>query len=305
MPYSPRQFAYRIMSRIHRVRDLTKRGWLYLLGQQMPSLEVYYDESNNRLVYYGKKASPEFWDNHWNVDNFKSVVEASKNDKFILDNTRRYLKKGRILEGGCGVGSNVYCLHYNGYSAFGVDFAKNTVANINKYFPELNVAAGDVRNLEQFENESFEGYWSLGVIEHFYEGYEDILIEMKRVVKKGGYVFLTFPYMSPLRRFKARFGRYKKFENNSCELKDFYQFALDDALVKNDFEKYGFALKYRKPFEGIKGLKDEITVFKPILQRLYDNRGQLSFIYFLRSLLSNLLSYISSHNILFVFEQSR
>ena len=141
----------------------------------MASLEVYYDESNNRLVYYGEEAGPEFWDKHWNIDNFKSVVEASKNDRFILDNTQGFLKKGRILEGGCGIGGNVYCLHHKGYSAFGVDFSKNTVANINKYFPQLNVSVGDVRNLEEFENEFFDGYWSSGVIEHFYEGYEDIL----------------------------------------------------------------------------------------------------------------------------------
>jgi len=61
----------------------------------------YYDKLNNRLVYIEKKASPNFWDVHWEVDNFKSMVEGSKNDVLILKTTGRFLKEGKILEGGC------------------------------------------------------------------------------------------------------------------------------------------------------------------------------------------------------------
>lgn len=48
----------------------------------------------------------------------------------------------------------MYCLHYNGYTAFGVDFAERTVRKINEYFPELNVTVGDVRDLK-FEDDFF------------------------------------------------------------------------------------------------------------------------------------------------------
>ena len=57
----------------------------------------YYDKSSNRLVYFEKKASADFWDDHWDVSNFKSIVEGSKNNQFILRNTRRFLKEGKIL----------------------------------------------------------------------------------------------------------------------------------------------------------------------------------------------------------------
>lgn len=265
-------------------------------------MERYYDKSRNRILHYGHKASAQFWDEHWNVDNFKSMVERSRNNAFILKNTRRFLKKGAILEGGCGIGRNVYCLHYNGYSAFGVDFAEKTVEKINKYFPELKIIKGDVRSLK-FDDEFFDGYWSLGVIEHFYEGYEDILKEMKRVVKKGGYVFLTFPYLSSLRKFKAKLGLYKKYENINCERKNFYQFALDTATVQDDFERCGFVLKYTKPFDGLKGFKDEISIVKPILQKLYDYNGRSYLVCRLRTLLTNLLANFSAHMILMIFER--
>ncbi len=262
----------------------------------------YYDKLNNRLVHFKKKASADFWDDHWDVSNFKSIVEGSKNNQFILRNTRRFLKEGKILEGGCGMGGNVYCLHYNGYSAFGVDFAEKTVKKINKYFPELNVTVGDVQSLK-FDDEFFDGYWSLGVIEHFYEGYEDILKEMKRVIKKGGYVFLSFPYLSPLRKFKAKLGLYKKYENSNCDMKNFYQFVLDIVTVQDDFKRCGFILKYAKPFDGLKGFKDEISIVKPILQKLYDYNGRSSLVNKLRSLLTNLLANFSAHMILMIFER--
>ena len=65
------------------------------------------------------------------------------------------MKEGKNLEGGCGLGGNVYCLHYYGYSAFGVDFAEKTVEKISKYFPELKIIKGDVRSLE-FDDEFFD-----------------------------------------------------------------------------------------------------------------------------------------------------
>ena len=55
-------------------------------------MQQYYDKLNNRLVYIEKKASVDYWDDHWNVGNFKSIVDGSKNNQFILINTQRYLK---------------------------------------------------------------------------------------------------------------------------------------------------------------------------------------------------------------------
>ena len=263
----------------------------------------YYDKINNRLVYIERQASPNFWDDHWNVENFKKAVQAKKNNCRFLNTTKMFLKKGKILEGGCGIGDKVYCLHHNGYDAFGVDFAKSTVKKTKTYFPELNILEGDVRDLK-FGDEFFDGYWSVGVIEHFYEGYEAILKEMARVVKRGGYVFLKFPYISPLRRLKTRRGGYKEFRAEDCNLKDFYQFILDDTVVKNDFERHGFRLRFMKPQAGLKGLKDEILILKPVLQWLYNYSGKFSIIIqFFRSFLSRWLARFSGHSILWCLKK--
>lgn len=91
-----------------------------------------------------------------------------------------------------------------------------------------------------FHDNTFVGYWSVGVIEHFWEGYGVILKEMRRVLKPGDYLFLSFPYMSPLRRLKSKIGLYSEFNGKGKE--DFFQFALNEKLVMTDFKTIGFKL---------------------------------------------------------------
>ena len=60
----------------------------------------------------------------------------------------------------------VYSLKKQGFEAIGLDFAPQTINYLQEVAPELDIRLGDARSLP-FENESFDGYWSLGVIEHF------------------------------------------------------------------------------------------------------------------------------------------
>lgn len=64
----------------------------------------YYDKANRRLVYIEESATPNFWDRHWNAENFKECIERAKNNRFVLKTLEKYIpdKKGNILEGGCG-----------------------------------------------------------------------------------------------------------------------------------------------------------------------------------------------------------
>lgn len=236
----------------------------------------YFDQKNKRLVFIGKKATPEFWDNQWDIADFKKAVESGENERFVSKITSQYIspsKEKKILEGGCGKGNFVYSLFCKGYSAIGVDFAKQTVKKINTVMPSLNVTVADVRKLP-FEENSFDGYWSLGVIEHFYAGYEEIAKEMHRVIKPGGYLFLTFPYMSPLRKLKAKLGLYPTLKNPEVEPIGFYQYALNHKKVVQYFENLGFKCLKQKPFEGFKGTKEEsFPLLKSILQKIYNNKS--------------------------------
>lgn len=261
----------------------------------------YYDRTNTRLVYVEEPATPEFWDRQWEDNRLKESILAGASERFVSRTTRKYLKPGsRILEGGCGKGQFVYSLHTKGYDAYGVDFAEKTVRKVNTLVPELKITLDDVRHL-RFPDGTFHGYWSLGVIEHFNDGYEPIAREILRVLKPGGYLFLTFPYMSPLRRIKAFFGAYPSFDSDSFDKNRFYQFALSAKKVVEDFESIGFRLVRKKPYEGFKGLKDESGIFKPFLQWIYDNKslpGQL-----VCYIISLLFAPITSHTVLLILRK--
>lgn len=265
-------------------------------------MQRYYDRKNKRLIYLGKKPSPVFWDTHWEMakNAARNIVNTTRTFASLV--TPKFLKpdQGVILEGGCGSGENVAALVNNGYKCIGIDWAEKTVSILNKYAPELDIRQGDVRKLP-FPDDYFAGYWSVGVIEHFWDGYEPIALEMARVIKENGYLFLAFPYMSPLRKIKAGLGLYEKWNNEGKE--NFYQFALDKRNVADKFENLGFSLARSIPFSSIKGLKDEIAVLKPILQRLYDYRGGNRFLNLFKDYLSIGVAPVASHCILLVLRK--
>lgn len=263
----------------------------------------FYDAENKRLIIFGQKATSEYWDEHWQgqtVD-FIRGVKSGKNNLFLKKFTRKFLTpNSKILEGGCGIGKNVYGLKIWGYDAYGVDFAEKTVKKIKDDFPQLKIFVQDVRKLN-FPDNFFDGYWSLGVIEHFWKGYNEILEEAKRVIKPGGYLFLAFPYMSPLRKLKARLGFYKTGKADLMKIDNFYQFILNRERTKTNIEKYGFELVSRCSYDATKGLKDEVFWLKPILQKIYDS--QMIIAKGIRYISSILFSKAVGHMILLVFRK--
>ncbi len=263
----------------------------------------YFDSARNQLIFAELKATPVFWDNHWNINKDIRARLLAKKNTFVSTVTRKYLKPsdGIILEGGCGNGFNIASLVNSGYKCIGVDYAAETVKSLQKFVPEIEVRFADVRQLP-FENGYFSGYWSWGVIEHFQGGYGEILSEMHRVIKDGGYLFLVFPYMSILRRLKAMIGFYPLYEDKSRD--DFYQFALNAQRVIRDFQARGFILKEASPIDGIKGLKNEIVLFRPVLQKLYSYCGNDIFVKFFLKCLDLSTSLFAGHSILLVFQKA-
>jgi SAM-dependent methyltransferase len=238
---------------------------------QMPIKKIY-DAENARLIYLGEAASQNFWDGLWNTHELRAKIKNNRAN-WLVKFTNKYLHRNtKILEGGCGLGSHVYALSKNGYQAVGVDYAPETVAYLNRTIPELDIRLADVRNLP-FEDESFDAYWSLGVIEHFWDGYSEIAEEMFRVLKSGGYLFITFPWMSPLRKYKAKRMRYELWRSNSNEPREFYQYALPSCVISENFIKIGFDLVYETGLDGVKGLKDELDIFERLLSSLYKSNN--------------------------------
>jgi len=235
-------------------------------------LKKYYDPIHQRLIYVGEEASPEFWDEHWGVADIHKAVRSTPNS-WVARITKTYLSSGSvILEGGCGQANHVYALQNYGFNVIGVDSAQQTVENVRESAPDLQIEVGDVRKL-RFETDFFDGYWSRGLIEHYWNGFDSISFEISRVVRKGGYLFLTFPCMSTLRRWKARQNKYPRWEPGDPEPSGFYQFALNSLEVQRHFEDLGFILIRANARGGLKGIRDETLLFHSSLQKLYDSEA--------------------------------
>lgn len=230
-----------------------------------------YDPASNRLLYFDREASSDFWDDKWQKSAAATFANPPRHGQTVSV-TRKYLPEGsRILEGGCGIGDVVHALVKAGYQAYGVDYAPRIIEAINQNWPHLDVRQGDVRSLP-WEDGFFDGYWSFGVIEHFLDGYDPIAHEMHRVLKRGGYLFLTFPAFNPYRKRRAAAGKYSRLAEFEHAMPLFYQFALDPQSVMNNFERIGFSLVEQRGTNALVGLADELqpaAAIQQLLERLH------------------------------------
>lgn len=260
--------------------------------------KVFFDAPNERLVYVGLPADEGYWDDHWLAGLQRKHI--TQPDRFVVNTTRKYLPVGsKVVDAGCGVARTVWGLHEAGFDAYGVDFAPNTVKWLNSLVPELKISVADVRDMSAFRDGYFDGVWSLGVVEHFYDGYDNIVRETHRLIRPGGYAFVTVPSMSPLRRLKAKLGAFPTWREQ--EKQDFYQFILTPASVISAFQAHGFRLVATEARGGFKGFKDESGPLIPILQRIYNSR--LPPIRYLRAGLDRILAPLTFHTRLYVFQR--
>lgn len=123
----------------------------------------------------------------------KTVEKDPSRIKYILE----YLPRGKILEAGCGDAKYVFYLERLGYEVYGIDFV-DAIIERNKRLSEKSGIGNssrfrvmDVCKLE-FPDNYFDGYLSMGVIEHFQDPTTP-LIDAYRVLKEGGVAFITVP----------------------------------------------------------------------------------------------------------------
>lgn len=167
------------------------------------------------------------WDTYWSAQENSSnaVYDVFANFyrnhiiKPYLDHfLKKHLKKGqKVLHAGCGSGKvDANIVDYLTITALDISPpALEIYKSVNKN--KAQVVEGNIFSLP-FENESFEGIYNLGVIEHFTEEeIVEILLEFKRVLKPGGKIVLFIPPVFGL----------------TVQVLDFAHFVLNKILRKN------------------------------------------------------------------------
>ena len=276
-------------------------AWTTLAAADAVATRVFYDRAARRLIYLRHRADSRSWDRRWT----RSPAPTAHADSFGLRRcvatTARYLRRGaRVLEGGCGPGEKLTALDAAGFDACGVDFATETLRRSHAQDPRLRLVLGDVRSLP-LADDCLDGYWSVGVIEHDYDGYDDMASEMGRVLRRGGYLFLTFPAMSLARRILARCGFYHRWREQMPRV-DFYQFVLPADAVRERFARLGFKLVDRVNLGGLRGLKEMAPPLYRLLRRLYHHRHRSH--QGIKAMLDRLLAPWTGHSALLILQRA-
>jgi SAM-dependent methyltransferase len=281
-----------------------------LLQKEMslkPKYQVFLDTSLKQIFYELNHAElgSTYWDNFWHAErrpDWKSIFYST----FVSHTTLKYLNRGsKILDAGCGDGRHVYSLQNSGFCAYGIDYATESISFIHSHTPDLQVALGDVTSMPYADN-FFDGIWSIGVIEHFINGYDDVFKEARRCLRSDGYLFLTFPAMNPYRYLQIRFRHVFRLKAKAPDPDYFYQYLLPPQNTINKARHYNFEKVHAAYRSGLKGLKDSLqsTLIGRILSRAI--RGADSGNIYLKSLLKLVdiaSSPIFGHSYLIVFKK--
>ena len=139
------------------LRRIFKPSWLYLVSRQLKPL------SRN---YGSDRGEP---------------IDRYYIEKFLSENAN--LIKGNCLE----IESNAYCL------SFGKN-CKCDVLDINKSNPKATITA-DLRSMPEIKNETYDCIILTQVLQ-FVDDYESAIRECQRVLKSGGVLLATLPFVS-------------------------------------------------------------------------------------------------------------
>jgi len=100
-------------------------------------------------------------------------------------------KEDKVVDAGCGFAKWVIYLHRRGYDIVGIDNNELAISKLKEFDETLPVEVGDIVNI-QYPDNHFDGYISMGVVEHFEEGPQAPLNEAFRLLKPGGLIFVSY-----------------------------------------------------------------------------------------------------------------
>jgi ubiquinone/menaquinone biosynthesis C-methylase UbiE len=142
------------------------------------------------------------------------------------------LAKGKtVLDVACGEGYGSHLLSKSAFKVFGVDISKEIIDAAKLKYVKNNIqfSVGNASSLD-FANESLDLVVSFETIEH-HNQHEEMLSEVKRVLKKSGVVMISTPD-------KLRYSDIPRYKN-PFHVKELYFDEFED-LIKKYFKNYIF-----------------------------------------------------------------
>lgn len=170
-------------------------------------------------------------DVHTGVGHLERAYSPSR----LLDVLQEYFPRGsnaRILELGCAPGRWLAWLQQRvGVQPFGVELDEAGVRLTRKLYPRLAVARADALALP-FDAESFDGVYSIGLIEHFADP-TPILREACRVLRRGGVSIWEVPNLGRGALCRWHWQRSKRFQYEAHRAYELSE--LSDVVRRSGF----------------------------------------------------------------------
>lgn len=214
-----------------------------------------------------------FWTEQWDAHSRLPRVEgvAQREEYKMMRPFLSSLPSGsRILDAGCGMGEWTVFLTDQGFDVVGLDVSGRTISRLRSLLPTYHFVHGDIRRMD-FAEESFDACFSWGVFEHFENGMGDCINEVHRVLKPGGWLFVSVPFQNwrhilrdalPLHWWDHTYNK----RHGYTQPQRFYQWRLTRSELHRELELRGFRVKRVKPINKAGGvgrwLQWDFRIFK-------------------------------------------
>jgi SAM-dependent methyltransferase len=123
---------------------------------------------------------------HWSLKNYHQSFWQKDLRLF-----HRYLASGKVIDIGCGAGTDTDSLIAAGYDYVGVDASVKLIENARKLHPHASFLHRSIYELD-FEPQSFDGFWAAAILLHLPKTKIDIALKsIHRILKPGGIGFIS------------------------------------------------------------------------------------------------------------------
>jgi len=143
------------------------------------------------------------WDEQWSIkqksssilEKIASLFRQTLISQLVSYYVNKYFKIGVYVEAGCGTGETSVRLRKWGFTRIGLDISPEALRRAKRQRTYNHYILGDIFNMP-FKDESVDGLWNVGVMEHFnQEELSQIFHEFNRVLKSTGCCLFFWPWV--------------------------------------------------------------------------------------------------------------